>query len=52
MLDRTPKVFISYSWTSKEYQESIISLSERMRHDGVDIKLDVWDLKRWTRYTR
>ena len=45
MLDRTPKVFISYSWTSKEYQESIISLSERMRHDGVDIKLDVWDLK-------
>ena len=34
MLDRTPKVFISYSWTSKEYQESIISLSERMRHDA------------------
>ena len=45
MLDRTPKVFISYSWTSKEYQESIIALAERMRHDGVDVKLDVWDLK-------
>lgn len=45
MLDRTPKVFISYSWTSKEYQESIITLAERMRHDGVDVKLDVWDLK-------
>ncbi len=45
MLDRTPIVFISYSWTSKEYQESIISLAERLRHDGVDVKLDVWDLK-------
>lgn len=44
MLDRTPKVFISYSWTSKEYQESVISLAKRMRHDGVDVKLDVWDL--------
>ena len=45
MLDRTPQVFISYSWTSKEYQESIIELASRMRHDGVDVKLDVWDLK-------
>ena len=45
MLDRTPQVFISYSWTSKEYQKSIISLASRLRHDGVDVKLDVWDLK-------
>ena len=45
MLDRTPQVFISYSWTSKEYQESIVSLASRMRHDGVDVKIDVWDLK-------
>lgn len=45
MLDRTPQVFISYSWTSKEYQESIVALASRLRHDGVDVKLDVWDLK-------
>ncbi|MBO6297611.1 MAG: TIR domain-containing protein [Lachnospiraceae bacterium] len=45
MLDRTPVVFISYSWTDKEYQQSIIDLASRMRHDGVDVKLDVWDLK-------
>ena len=45
MLDRTPQVFISYSWTSKEYQQRIIDLASRMIHDGVDIKLDVWDLK-------
>lgn len=45
MLDRIPKVFFSYSWTSKEYQESVITLANRMCHDGVDVKLDVWDLK-------
>ena len=45
MLDRIPQVFISYSWTSKEYQQLIVDLASRMRHDGVDVKLDVWDLK-------
>lgn len=45
MIDRIPQVFISYSWTNKEYQETIISLASRMRHDGVDVKLDIWDLK-------
>ncbi|MBR4344195.1 MAG: TIR domain-containing protein [Lachnospiraceae bacterium] len=44
MLDRIPIVFISYSWTSKEYQESIVSLAERLVHDGIDVKLDIWDL--------
>lgn len=44
MLDRTPIIFISYSWTSKEYQETVIQLASRIRHDGVDVKLDVWDL--------
>ena len=28
-----------------EYKEKVISLSTRLRHDGVDVKLDVWDLK-------
>lgn len=45
MLDRIPQVFLSYSWTSKAYQQNIIELATRMRHDGVDVKLDVWDLK-------
>lgn len=45
MLDRIPQVFISYSWTNQEYQKSIVDLAARLRHDGVDIKLDVWDLK-------
>ena len=45
MLDRTPVVFISYSWSSEEYQERVIDLATRLRRDGVDVKLDVWDLK-------
>ena len=45
MIDKTPQVFISYSWTSKEYQEKVISLAARLRYDGVDVKLDVWDLR-------
>ena len=41
MFDKIPQVFISYSWTSKEYQQLIVDLASRMRHDGVDVKLDV-----------
>lgn len=45
MLDRTPKVFISYSWSSEEYQAKIVAIAERLQGtDGVEVKLDVWDL--------
>lgn len=45
MLDRTPRVFISYAWTSDEYQAKIVAIAERLRGtDEVDVKLDVWDL--------
>ena len=46
MLDRTPKVFISYSWTSEDYQNRVIEFATRLRQQhSVDVKLDVWDLK-------
>ena len=45
MIDKTPSVFISYSWTSKEYQEKVKELAERLIRDGVDVKLDIWDLR-------
>lgn len=45
MLDRIPKVFISYSWTSEEYKQTVIDLATRLRLDGVNVVLDVWDLK-------
>ena len=44
-MGKTPKVFISYSWTSEEYRESVIALATQLCHDGVDVVLDVWDLK-------
>ena len=40
-----PKVFISYAWTSQEYQEKVISLAMQLKSDGIDVILDVWHLK-------
>jgi SEFIR domain len=41
----SPKVFISYSWTSQAHQDSVKDLAVRLLADGVDIILDVYDLK-------
>lgn len=41
------KVFISYCRTSTEYKEKVISLAKRLMDDGVDVKIDAWDLKEW-----
>lgn len=40
--DTTPKVFISYSWAKKDETKE---LAERLRTSGVDVVLDIWDLK-------
>ena len=40
-----PRVFMSYSWTSPEYQEYIRGCADRLLSDGVDVILDVYDLK-------
>ena len=40
-----PRAFISYSWTSPGHQAQIRLWAEQMVSDGVDIVLDVWDLK-------
>lgn len=37
-----PKVFISYSWSSKDKARN---LSERLLADGVDVVVDIYDLK-------
>lgn len=42
---KKPVVFISYSWSDDEYQDWIVNLAERLSHDGVHVKIDVWDLK-------
>jgi hypothetical protein len=39
------KIFISYSWTTPEHEEWVISLAKRLISDGIDVVLDKWDLK-------
>lgn len=37
-------VFISYSWTSEGHATWVRNLAERLVNDGIDVKLDQWDL--------
>ena len=40
-----PQVFISYAWLNEVIRTSTIELAEKLRHDGVDVVLDIWKLK-------
>ena len=42
---KTPKAFISYSWTSPAFREQIRQWADRLAADGVEIILDQYDLK-------
>ena len=39
------KVFISYSWSTPEHDDWVLSLAHQLVGDGVDVVLDKWDLK-------
>lgn len=39
------KIFISYSWTTPDHEEWVLSLAKRLISDGIDVVLDKWDLK-------
>jgi hypothetical protein len=41
----SPRVFISYAWTSAEHQRWVVDLATQLQRDGVDVVLDVWDLR-------
>lgn len=40
----TPKAFISYSWDSESHKKWVAKLATELRTDGIDIKLDQWEL--------
>ncbi|RZK14665.1 MAG: TIR domain-containing protein, partial [Flavobacterium sp.] len=42
---KTPIVFISYSWSSPKHEDWVISLAERLMSDGVEVVIDKWNLK-------
>ena len=39
------KVFISYSWSTPEHEDWVLSLAHQLVNDGIDVVLDKWDLK-------
>jgi len=41
----SPKVFISYAWSSAEHEAWVIELAERLVESGVDVVLDKWELR-------
>lgn len=43
--EKTPKVFISYSWSSPEHEDWVLSLANELMQAGIDVILDKWDLK-------
>jgi len=40
-----PKVFLSYSWTDLAHKELVKHWADRLVSDGVDVVLDIYDLK-------
>jgi hypothetical protein len=41
----TPKVFISYSWSSPGHQESVRKWADRLLSDGIQVIIDIYDLQ-------
>lgn len=40
-----PKVFISYAWGTEEHNSNVLSFATDLKHDGIDVVLDRWQLK-------
>lgn len=40
-----PRAFISYSWSSPGHQNRVRQWAEQLVNDGIDVVLDLWDLK-------
>ncbi len=41
---RVPSVFVSYSWDDEEHRGWVRNFATRLRNDGVDAKLDEWEV--------
>lgn len=42
---QTPKVFISYSWSSGNHCEWVRNIAEHLVGSGIDVILDIWELE-------
>ncbi|WP_167612437.1 toll/interleukin-1 receptor domain-containing protein [Maribellus sediminis] len=43
-MNEYPTAFISYSWEDDEHKNWVKSLASRLRDNGVDVKLDQWEI--------
>jgi hypothetical protein len=41
---KSPKVFVSYSWTNDAHVKWVLALATRLRDEGIDVILDQWRL--------
>lgn len=41
----TPKLFISYSWSSPSHEQWVVDLATEINNSGVEVILDKWDLR-------
>jgi len=44
-MNKSPKVFISYTHKPTENKLWVIELAKKLRENGVDTVLDYWDLR-------
>ncbi|MGE0121254.1 MAG: SEFIR domain-containing protein [Dongiaceae bacterium] len=40
-----PKLFVSYSWTTPDYEARVLELATQLVESGVDVIIDKWNLK-------
>ena len=40
-----PKIFISYAWSGKEYEQKVLDFASRLKSDGISVILDKWLMK-------
>lgn len=40
-----PSAFVSYSWDDEPHKRWVRGLAERLRHDGIEVVLDQWELQ-------
>lgn len=43
--DYSPKVFISYSWSSPAHQDHVREIADRLINDAIDVIIDQYDLR-------
>jgi len=43
-MKNNPTAFISYSWEDKVHKRWVKDLASKLRNDGVDVKLDQWEV--------